>query len=219
MKRIKSLYGISASLGCLACCATAHADLASTGIDLVPGQQDSNWTVSGPGVATGPAYLAANSPGGTTGFPFGNPYWVPDSPTSSWITYSYPLNNSEQPAGTYTYTCSFTLAQAETIAIQWATDNESVLYLNGMAIGSVGPGTSYDTFSTFAPFVYGIDLSAGTNVLSVVVQNDTPTGPNPTGLDLEVVPEPTTVMAGLLMLLPLGVGVARAFRKEKDFNA
>lgn len=211
------MYGMSASLGCLACCVTAHADLVSTGFGLTPGQTDPNWTVSVNGATPIAAYLAANDPGGTTGFPFGSPYWLPDDSTSSWITYSYPLNNSEQPAGTYTYTCTFTLAAAETIAVRWASDNESTAFLNGTEIGFDGPNGSYDTFQEFSQY-YTLDLSAGLNTISVVVSNDVPTGPNPTGLNFQVVPEPTTVMAGLLMLLPLGVGVARAFRKDKDYT-
>jgi len=216
MKRIKSLYGISASLGCLACCATAHADLSNTGVGLTPGQQDSNWTVSD-GTSTIAAYLAANNPGGTTGFPFETPYWLADDSTSSWITYSYPLNNSAQPPGSYTYTCAFTLAHAETVAVRFMSDNESTLLLNNAALASVGPNQSYSTFENFG-YLYNIDLSAGLNTFSIVVSNDIPSGPNPTGARFEVVPEPTTVMAGLLMLLPLGVGVARAFRKEKDLT-
>lgn len=218
MKRIKSVSGILASVGCLACGATAQADLANTGVGLNPGDQDSNWTVSINGGSPTGAYLAANDPGGTTGYPFESPYWMPDNATSSWLTYSYPLVNAAQPPGTYTYTCSFTLAQAETVGVRFMSDNESTLFLNGLALESIGPNQGYGPFESFSPYLYNINLSAGLNTFSIVVSNDIPTGPNPTGARFEVVPEPTTVMAGLLMLLPLGVGVARAFRKDKDYT-
>jgi hypothetical protein len=203
-----------------------QAALANTGAYVVAGV-DQNWNVTS-AFYTGPAaYLATPS----TQWPFSpaGP-WVADDATSSWITYSSPLN-LHAPATTYTYTETFTLASAENLAIRFLSDNESSVFLvNGnqqTLIGQNGPALDPSTFSTWSPYV-DLNLGSGTYSFEIQVVNDPWSGSNPTGVRFEEeqipslegfpngdtsVPEPTTVVAGALMLVPLGIGFLRKIYK------
>ena len=202
-----------------------QAALANTGADVVGGV-DQNWSVTS-AFYTGPAaYLATPS----TQWPFSpaGP-WVADDAASSWITYSSPLN-LYAPAATYTYTETFTLANAENLAVRFLSDNESSVFLvsggQQTLIGQNGPALDPSTFSTWSPYI-DLNLGSGTYSFEIQVVNDPWSGLNPTGVRFEEdqlpspeggtsVPEPTTIMAGALMLVPLGIGFLRRNRKEQS---
>ena len=197
-----------------------QASLANTGVDVNSGGQDLNWTVSSP-YYTGPAaYLAA--PANAWPFSTGGGPWVADDNTSSWITYSTPLDMNA-PATTYTYRETFTLASAETLAFRFLSDNESTVFLLQGAqqtqIGQNGPAYDTSTFSMWSPY-QTLNLGSGTYGFEVQVVNDPWSGANPTGFRFEEyqvvspVPEPTSIVAGALMLIPLGLGFLRAIRKD-----
>jgi hypothetical protein len=66
-----------------------------------------------------------------------------------------------------------------------------------------GPGTFLDVVVASSSFNYGS---------SVAGISDSTFGNTP---DLAPVPEPSTVVAGILMLLPFGIGAVRSLRKER----
>ena len=229
MKKIK-LGLIGAIFGTASIGQSVQASLANTGADVVNGM-DQNWSVTS-SAYTGPAAFLAvpNNPNNEWPFSPAGP-WVADDSTSSWITYSSPLNLNA-PAETYTYTENFCLASAETLEVRFLSDNESSLYLvdgnQQIFIACKGPAYDTSTFSMWSSY-YDLNLGPGNYSFEINVVNDPWSGLNPTGVRFEesqvaasaqalsAVPEPTTVLAGALMLFPLGIGLLRGMRKEGGF--
>jgi hypothetical protein len=189
---------------------------------------DPNWTVSlvssSPtetppgGTPTGAAYLVPNN----IGFPFG--YWVPNDATSSWLTYSTPTQvDGDNTGDTYRYQLIFTAANTCDASVRWLSDNSSWLYLNGVQIGT-RPSNS-DNSSTYGSWNTPVDLGtliAGTKyTVDLDVYNIPQGNGNPTGARVEfsgnvsVVPEPTTMLAGALLLLPFGASTIRILRRNR----
>lgn len=210
-----------------------QAGLANTGVS-VNGvtYADNNWTVTtATGSATGGAYsgaafLAENGGGSTSGFPFISPFWTPDNATSSWITYGTPLNNAPQAGASYVYSDMFTAAATSTLTLRWLSDNESslsILDLNTSITTPIGfiPISGNSPLNVWSQF-YTFSLVAGQQYdIMINVTNDPAInfGANPTGVRFEgsvSVPEPTTVVAGALMLLPFGIGAVRSLRKDRS---
>jgi len=75
-------------------------------------------------------------------------------------------------------------------------------------------GTSVIQFGLgYAPFTISSGFVLGKNTLDFVVYN----AGDPTGLRVEIaspVPEPSTVIAGALLLLPFGVSTLRSLRRK-----
>jgi hypothetical protein len=192
---------------------------------------DPNWTVSllstdppgqtpPGGIPKGPAYLVPND----VGFPI--PPWLLNTPTSSWITYSTPTQvGGDTTGGVYEYQVAFTAQNTGNITISFASDNGSALLINGATVATRpdappypnGPYSSFDTYNTL--------LTAGQLYTVDLIVTNTPQGfGNPTGANVQfssdaanvaAVPEASTVAAGALMLLPLGVSALRIMRKKQ----
>lgn len=171
-------------------------------------------------------YSLTSVPGDTTvtrvrtsvgNYPIGP--WLPDNVTSAWIG---PNNDSslDGPVGNYTYETTFNLTglnpYTASITGKWSTDNDGVrILLNGVDTGNLA--TSFTQFSVgYVPFTISSGFLSGLNTLDFVVNN----GGGPTGLRVEMsgtaspVPEPSSILAGALLLLPFGVSTLRALRRK-----
>lgn len=150
------------------------------------------------------------------GFPIGP--WLPDTSTSAWIRPNNPVPND--PSGFYHFRTTFDLSGLDpltaNIAGRWATDNSGTIFLNNANTGITSSGfTSWTGFSLTSGFVAGI------NTLDFIVDNHTQATGNPVGLRVEflsataaAVPEPATVVAGALLLLPFGASMVRIVRRH-----
>ncbi|QQR82534.1 DUF642 domain-containing protein [Candidatus Campbellbacteria bacterium] len=97
-----------------------------------------------------------------------------------WDADKTPANDTgSNPAGTLTFTRTFTITDTPTGAtLDITTDNSYVATINGHAIGSDGTWQSVESYVIPAG-----DLLSGTNTLTIVATNDGPDGPgNPAGL-------------------------------------
>ena len=109
-----------------------------------------------------------------------NPLWVPNTPTSQWVTPATTQQN--EPGGTYTYQLQFSLCKLNpdtaSISGEWAADDTGSIYLNGSDTGAPPQGFGY-----WAPFSITHGFVAGLNTLDFVVFNQTEF-PSPTGLQV-----------------------------------
>ena len=203
---------------------TAQATFSfNTGVDA-GGGVDANWTLasvnpaSAPGGEAPPNAFIASDGAPTYPFPF-NGYWVHNDSTSKWITYSTPLYTGGDSGRTFDYQLTFTVSSPETIQVRWLSDNNSDLWLDGVntgtLIGSRAPASAqnYNTFNAWNNYI-PVNLSAGTHTFDVMVDNIGQSSDNPTGMRFEAVPEPTTVLAGALLLLPFGASTIRGLRRK-----
>lgn len=194
VKKTMKLIGCMATLGALAC-ATAQAENISsldTGAGLYdvnngPSLVDPNWSVSllgtvpanqtpPGGIPTGAAYLVPNN----IGFPFG--YWLPNSPTSSWLTYSYPTQvGGDVTDDTFQYQLTFTADNSGTIDINFLSDNTGTLYINGDDLGS-NPAQYSSWLAT--PIDYAV-TAGSTYTVDLDVNNTPQSSGNPTGARVE----------------------------------
>ena len=145
---------------------------------------DPNWTVSllsstgtpPGGVPTGAAYLVPNN----IGFPFG--YWLPNDATSSWITYSNPVQLGGDTTGdTFQYQLTFFTPDGGAVGISWLSDNTNELFLNGVLVGS-NPGQ-------FGAWNEPIDVTLAPDSVDTVdldVYNTPQSYGNPTGARVRV---------------------------------
>lgn len=159
--------------------------------------------------------------------------WVTPPTGSAWVgpsstTSIYPYD----PSGYYSYRLSFDVSGIDLSLLQiggwWATDNSGQIFVNGGATGSTRPNVGFDAL---APFVLQ-GFTAGQNTIEFRVYNESgPSGLLVTGLrsylganytpdtlptpdyvpgPQQPVPEPSTYLAGALLLVPFGV---RAFTR------
>jgi hypothetical protein len=152
------------------------------------------------------------------GFPV--PPWVGDNSLSAWIGPN--TADAYGPSGTYIYRTTFDLTGLDPstamITGRWSTDNNGLgVLLNGIDAG-VAP-TSFTSFYSFSTFSISGGFVSGLNTLDFLVNNGPPD--SPTGLRVEMtgtaapVPEPSTMIAGALLLLPFGASTIRFFRKNR----
>jgi len=229
MKRIKTLSAITASLCCLVAASQASliTTLYSTGVD-------GTGAVLADGTTSDPHYTLTAVPGGSSatpivrtsagGFPIGP--WISDDLLSAWIRpHNGTANNASDPVGTYTFETTFSLTglnpSTALISGQWATDNQGVsIVLNGNTIVS-GSAAAAANFTGWTAFTISSGFVSGVNTLDFTIKNWSGGDGygNPTGLRVEMtgtaaVPEPTTMVAGALLLLPFGASTLRMLRRR-----
>ncbi len=149
----------------------------SAGTSLGLGMADAHYTLVAPSPVTG-SPIAATSAGG---YPI--PPWLGDNPGAAWIT---PITGAGSVPGDYFYRTTFDLTGRDLATVSltgvWATDDTGVdILLNGTSSGSSSAG-----FSSLTPFSITNGFVSGLNTLSFKVNNGG-TGPNPSGLRVEMV--------------------------------
>ncbi|HEX3627354.1 MAG TPA: PEP-CTERM sorting domain-containing protein [Verrucomicrobiae bacterium] len=188
----------------------------STGVDdsgnlLLAGQVDPHWTISSSPLGTVPALVTASL----------DKNWVADTASSQWIN-ANGIGHGPAPAGLYVYTLTFSLNQFDPSTAQitgeWASDNSSEIFFNGM---DAGFSNTAQGFRTFGQFSIANDFVSGENELQFyVTQNpDAPGGDgvgNPEGLQVNIlsaiaqpVPEPATLSLFTLSLMGLYINRRR----------
>lgn len=210
-------------------------DLFSTGVDnggaLLPdAATDLHYALVSDPLSLGPAsYAYANPPGQLQGVY--NVYansWVPDTATSQWIgpTPDVSVQFSPQFDGQYIYQTTFTLPASWTsvnIAGNWATDNGSQIWLNGVFTGITKGSNGYAALDPFT-LPGGASFVPGVNVLQFVVDNDPfANNFNPTGLHVQITaasyttPEASSFTVWSL-IGAVGIVVGRRFRKPRALS-
>lgn len=186
----------------------------STGLDAsdtlltTSGGTDAHWTYTGGGSAKVVVPGDAGS---------GFPSWIPNGPASAWIAKD-PTSTSGNALVDYYRQFNLAGYDLSTVSLSgsWTVDDEASLYLNGNLIASLtgGPWTSLHAFSV--PQAYFLP---GLNTLSIVMggTDDFLEGARLEGtLDGVAVPEPTTAIAGVLVLLPFGMSTLRMLRRNRN---
>lgn len=136
--------------------------------------------------------------------------------TGNDITIGYTVDLT---GGLYTYTYMLSTSPAEKLTSFTIGSLSDPLFTSTAMVttgtGSVIPGYAvvfYFTGQTSATVAFTSDYGPGESAWGIndlsVTWNNPPLIPAP-------VPEASTVMAGALMLLPLGIGAIRAVRKER----
>ncbi|HEV2456643.1 MAG TPA: PEP-CTERM sorting domain-containing protein [Verrucomicrobiae bacterium] len=194
----------------------------STGVDdsgnlLSAGQTDPYWTISS-------SPLGAVSALAVTSL---DKNWVANTASSEWIN-ANGMGQGPAPAGLYIYTLTFSLnglaPSTAQITGEWASDNSSEIFLNGINTGFSDTSTG---FKAFGPFSITNDFVAGENELQFYVTQD-PDAPggsgkgNPEGLQVNIfsataepVPEPTTLSLFALSMLGYISIKKRDYRRTK----
>ena len=139
------------------------------------------------GVATSQT-MCANAANTTGAFDVGmNGAWriIPGFPGAGWIG---PHLNSHDPLapvgiGEYTFVTTFSVSGGESLTGQILADNGATVYLNDVAIATVGAvdastTPSYDAMQLPTPFSATTGFVEGPNSLKVVVYNAWPEGPS-----------------------------------------
>jgi len=171
------------------------------------------------GIPSGTAYLVPwdINPGGV---PLASGNWLGSDGISDWLTYADPqagatpgwFTGEDITGDTYDYEVSFTAANSGMVTVNWLSDNESYLYLNGALVGASPTVAEYKVWSTVT-----LSLAGGTAyVLDLDIVNDPQWDENPTGGrvefsgDVTIVPEPTSAA-----LVCLGLGGLLVFRRHR----
>lgn len=190
-------------------------DVFSTGVDnsgnlLSAGETDPHWTISSSPDGAVPAIVTADR----------NKSWVANTGSSEWIN-ATGIGTGIEPTGLYVYTLTFSLSgfdpSTAQITGEWASDNQSEIFLNGINTGFANDGTN--GFKSLAPFSLTSDFVAGENELQFYVTQIPPSGVNdPEGLQVDIlnaiadpVPEPVTL--SLLALSTAGICIVKKQRR------
>lgn len=165
-------------------------------------------------------------------FPFG--YWMDNTAESKWLTpSSFDRNNAPPPSGqplTFAYYTTFNLsrdaAAVATLSGRWSSDNDTVLVkLNNTTIYSGDTGYEPFRYWTSLGTVGAGSFQAGLNTLVFDVLNQPQGSGNPTGFRFEgavsdlllnggvIVPEPSTLLAGLVGAALFGIHALRTRRQ------
>ena len=215
-------------VGCIAGCALAVSQASAnlifdTGVDssgnsLSPNSIDTHYLLDG-----GNAVVV-------TGNSFPIPPWLDYSAgngNSRWISVDSAGGSGSLPGMDHSYVTTFSLTSAGyVLSGQWSSDNASDVYLNGNFIASLAFGSPGNySFQHYASFSTANFLVSGVNTLQFLVHNGDVNqqdgvpggwfGLRAEGLTLTAIPEPTTVIAGALLLLPFGASVLRKLRKNR----
>lgn len=234
MKKMNVAVGVLAAVVALGLPTRSSATmipygLYDTGVDSAGntqagGTSDTHYTLVGVGannpLPSQPAIIAGN------GAPIGGSGWINGS---QWISVNSSGGNDGNNVYTYAFTTTFNLSglAGATLSGSYASDNASTLWLNGHQISSIPFGTSpnwsFQNYTSFSDSEY-LNLN-GQNTLTIVDVNGSfsdlygqPAGPfgvTTRGLTITgtPVPEPTTMVAGAMLLLPFGMSTLRMLRK------
>jgi hypothetical protein len=213
LRAVSSFAGLFASLALAG--ASAHAatisGLVGTGAGLSAGQSDSNWTVTGASVSTGPAVVI--SPANMYG------PWAADNASSSWVG---ACDCYDTPAFPYSFTESFNLTGYKLSSVHisgtWFIDDDGTLSVNGHLID-----TESDTFSGAGFTVPTADLVSGLNNITITMTSDDRVldgvrlqYSSDTGGSRSGVPEPAT---WALMLVGVGMtGAALRMQRRRGME-
>lgn len=209
MKHLQSILSIAALLAITGSAQAAMVNY-NTGQGAL-GSVDPNWELT--------AIAPPNPPGGDSmpdTFVIGHhPAWIQNDATSKWISYTAPRNDAGDIFRTYTYTLNFYTIGGDDLAFRWSSDNASRLYLDNTLVSTLAGEQAYKVWQSFP-----LDLSAGNHTIAIQVENFAQAhSPNPTAVRVEFaapVPEPSTVLAGALLLLPFGASTLRKLRSKKS---
>ena len=116
--------------------------------------------------------------------PFGP--WTVNDQNSKWIAPRPDPNNLNSP-GVYRYRTTFDLglgdARSAAIALRWAADNDSKVYLNGLEVTAL---FNLDSFRRLNEALITQGFQQGTNILEFAVNNANLGGSSQTGLRVEL---------------------------------
>lgn len=116
--------------------------------------------------------------------PFGP--WVVNDQNSKWISPRPDPNNLSAP-GVYRYRATFDLglgdASSAAIALKWAADNDTKIYLNGLEVAALFP---LDNFRRLNEALITEGFQQGINTLEFAVNNANLGGSSQTGLRVEL---------------------------------
>jgi len=208
--KIISVMGACLILALMGNAQTSIPGVFSTGVDdsgnlLSAGQTDPHWTISSSPDGAMPALVTASL----------NRNWIANTASSQWIN-ATGLGDGTEPAGTYIYTLMFSLKglnpSTAQIMGEWASDNQSEIFLNGINTG-ISNGTN--GFASFALFSTADDFVSGENELQFYVTQDPPSGKeDPEGLQVNIfsataTPVPEPALSSLFALSMLGMYISK----------
>jgi len=221
MKKLQiAIFAIS-----LAAAMSASASLVyNTGVGT-SGTADAYWQITATTVGAGLPTLPFN-PIITDNTVPGS--WLPNSTDSKWIS---PVSvNGLSPdggnsIGYYTYEQKFWVDASlvgATLSGRWSSDNHG---WNGVSLnggGWVDGNLDETAFTTWHSFTAGT-LEAGWNTIDFQLWdgysppggNNSPGGYTGLRVEFNAVPEPTTMIAGALLLLPFGASTLRVLRRHR----
>ncbi len=153
-------------------------------------------------------------------------FYVPNGPTTSWISPDPNGSDRPEPAGYYDYRTTFVLAAGlnpQTVVLKgdWAVDNSGMILVNGQQLSSSSGGTinapGIAAFDMLYPFVItdkstgsgsNVSFQPGTNTLEFIVYNYDESGGAETSTGLRVDLSGTACCADPVTLPVFGTGVS-----------
>jgi hypothetical protein len=152
---------------------------------LAQGEIDPHFII---GSSPDPDFQGPNAIVVNDGWPIQPGVWLPNGPNSKWIA---PQANQGGTGGgnlggAYTYQTSFDLTGYDLSKVQlvggWAADDGSIdILVNGISTGLANGG-----FGGLTAFVITNNLVAGVNTIDFQINNSPGTGPNPTGIRVDL---------------------------------